>query len=167
MYFAYGFTILVTMVFGVLCFGYDVDQMYVFNLPQNSLGYVLILTYALNVLFTYPVCILPAHIVIDHMFDSTSETERNMSAFKKGLCRFILTIFIFCAAYFVPNLNALLGILGGLLGSMLQYVFPIVMHWKYFKGQTALQLAEYLAILAFAGSATVFGTYQSAKQLMV
>ena len=32
-YFSYGLVLILTMIFGVLCFGYGVDQMFVFNLP--------------------------------------------------------------------------------------------------------------------------------------
>jgi ABC-type antimicrobial peptide transport system permease subunit len=82
------------------------------------------------------------------------------------MVRVTITTLIFCVAYFIPDLTSLLGILGALFGSTIQYILPILMHWKVFRGPTLARKTEYLLLLIIAFIAIVLGLYQSIREML-
>jgi len=45
----------------------------------------------------------------------------------------LLMFILFLVAYFLPSISGLLGIIGAISGSSLQFFFPIVLHYKRIK----------------------------------
>lgn len=129
---------------------------------------MLALLYTLNILLTYPIQIFPAHIIIDHLMGKQQkQATGKMTKAKIILFRLALTLFIYISAYLIPNLTPLLGLLGAFFGTVVQFFYPVLLHWVYFKQQSLATKLTYVGLLGFSMVSVVFGTYESGKNLLI
>jgi hypothetical protein len=76
-----------------------------------------------------------------------------------------MTLFIFGIAYVVPNFAAFLNIVGSVLGTLLQYFFPCLMHMVYFDALKRDFMA-YLIIIGFSSATIGLGLYSSIVEMI-
>lgn len=120
--------------FCIFAFGYDsieASPLITSSLPQDAVFvWVVEILFALNLVFSYPLVIFPANIVIEsYLFKGWAKTKKRQWC--KNLWRTImvaLTIVIALSVY--DSLDKFLSISGALTCSPIAFILPAMFHYK-------------------------------------
>ncbi|CAA9995095.1 unnamed protein product [Nesidiocoris tenuis] len=149
--------------FGYLCYGdHMIPGSITLNIPLNELlGQSVRIMMALAIFFSYGLQFyVPMKIVWPPIERKLSEEWR---LFGELLTRTFLVFFTFCLAIAIPNLSAVISLVGALSSSTLALIFPpiieIVTFWD--SGLSKRTVIKDVLIALFGFTGFLFGTYAS------
>lgn len=121
----------------------------------DALQYTIIILFCFNLLFTYPLMLYPAHIIVENtLYSSWPKTKKRQ--WTKNLRRTLLVAFTVCFTMAVDDkINKFLGILGALTCTPIAFTFPALFHLKAI-AETKFQKWLDIAIVAFSLVVMVF-----------
>lgn len=100
------------------------------DLPKNWVGYGVKILFSLNLFFSYPLVLYPAHIVIENIiYDGWPKTKRRQ--WSKNFTRSLLVLFTVILTILIGDkLDKFLGIVGSLTCTPIAFTFPALFHLK-------------------------------------
>jgi len=100
------------------------------ELPQNWFGWILKFLFSLNLIFSYPLVLHPAHIVIEnYLYNGMAKSKKRQ--WLKNLTRTILVgITVIVTVALGHELDKFLGLLGALTCTPIAFSFPAIFHYK-------------------------------------
>jgi proton-coupled amino acid transporter len=116
---------------GVLAMGSSVDEIVLFSLPNGRADVKFFqILYAVALALTYPLQILPAFNIMENSeiikkFIQPQQDNWKMRRFLFRTCVTIVNCFI---AFGVPRFAVFLNIIGGICGTSLQFIFPVIIY---------------------------------------
>ena len=116
------------------------------NLPPKSwITYVIKILFSLNLIFSYPLVIHPANLVLEsYLFGSWAKTRRRQMS--KNVSRSIIVALSCVVALTVyDKLDRFLGITGALTCTPIAFILPSIFHYKVC-AETPMQRAIDLTI---------------------
>lgn len=105
------------------------------NLPQNAVVYIIKIFFSINLVFTYPLQLHPASVIIEsYLFRGMPKTLKRQ--WLKNLTRTILVLFtvIFCLSL-GDSLDKFISVLGSLACTPISFTLPCMFHLKLFEGE--------------------------------
>ena len=129
------------------------------NLPQNAVVYVIKIFFSINLVFTYPLQLHPASIIIEsYIFKGMPKSPKRM--WLKNLLRTILVMFtvIFCLSL-QNSLDKFISVLGSLACTPISFTLPCIFHLKLYENElTKFQKGVNYFIIVFSMFITFFCT---------
>ena len=142
------------IIFCTLCvwsMGGSVNQIVLFSLPKNRADVLMFqVFYALALILTYPLQLLPAFQLIEKIgwIKAYINPQLKYSRFRRLVLRAIINVSICLIAFTIPQFASFLNILGSVMGTSLNFVIPVYMHYRIFKDKlTTKNKIEYMIIL--------------------
>jgi len=98
------------------------------DLPKDWVGYGVKILFSLNLFFSYPLVLYPAHIVIENIiYDGWAKTKRRQ--WSKNFTRTLLVLFTVILTILIgKKLDKFLGIVGSLTCTPIAFTFPALFH---------------------------------------
>ena len=98
--------------------------------PKNWGTWIIKLLFASNLVFSYPLVIHPANIVIEsYLFGTWPKTRKRQMS--KNVSRTIIVVVSCVVALLVyDKLDKLLSVTGALTCTPIAFTFPALFHWK-------------------------------------
>jgi len=129
------------------------------NLPKNVIVYLIKIFFSINLVFTYPLQLHPASIIIEsYLYRGMVKSKRRQ--WLKNLSRTLLVLFtvIFCLSL-GNSLDKFISILGSLACTPISFTLPCMFHLKLFANELT-QKQRYLDyfIIGFSIFITFFCT---------
>ncbi|XP_058061139.1 proton-coupled amino acid transporter-like protein CG1139 isoform X1 [Anopheles bellator] len=156
--------------FGYLKYGDAVKGSITLNLPGDQLLAQLVrIMMALAIFFSYPLQFyVPMSVITPHIRRHLHTVQSRQIG--EYLTRVTLVLFTFMLAAMVPNLGAVISLVGAVSSSTLALIFPpiieIVTFWPNGLGRHYWVLWKDLTIMVFGILGFVFGTYTSIAQIL-
>ena len=129
------------------------------GMEPEGLQYAIIILFCINLLFTYPLMLYPAHIIVENgLYSSWPKTKKRQ--WTKNLTRALLVAFTVVFTMAVDEkIDKFLGILGALTCTPIAFTFPALFHLKAI-AKTKFQRATDITIIIFSIIVMVFcGTW--------
>ncbi|KAL1399245.1 hypothetical protein pipiens_008365 [Culex pipiens pipiens] len=156
--------------FGYLKYGEDVQGSITLNLPGDQfIAQLVRIMMALAIFFSYG---LQFYVPISILSPSVKRRLHSEQAQLIGeyLMRVGLVVFTFLLAAMIPNLGAVISLVGAVSSSTLALIFPplieIVTFWPDGLGKRYWVLWKDIGIMMFGICGFVFGTYTSVAQII-
>jgi proton-coupled amino acid transporter len=129
------------------------------QLPQGWVTYTILILFSLNLIFSYPLVLYPAHIIIENIIYSGVPKSRTRQMFKNN-SRTILVFGTLCLTIMLGDkLDKFLSILGALTCTPIAFTFPALFHLKAVAETTAQKVVDILLIV-FSLIILVYCTYK-------
>ncbi|CAD8186966.1 unnamed protein product [Paramecium pentaurelia] len=129
------------------------QQIILFCLDNNPLSYVIQICYAFGLICSYPLQVLPAFQQIERIekLKSYINPELKYSSFRRLAIRSLINILLGLIGYSIPKFAYFVNILGAIGGASLNFLFPILIHKKYFENDELKRKSKftYYGILSF------------------
>jgi amino acid permease len=140
-----GFTAISYMLFGMFCVfawgGEQIDGAGVVTnegitalisdeLPHNFVGYTVLVLFSLNLLFSFPLILYPAHKIIEtYLYNGWPKSKKRQMS--KNTNRTLLVAFIVMVTVALgEKIDKFLSILGALTCTPIAFSFPTLFHYK-------------------------------------
>ncbi|XP_050082423.1 proton-coupled amino acid transporter-like protein CG1139 isoform X1 [Anopheles aquasalis] len=156
--------------FGYLKYGEAVKGSITLNLPGDQLIAQLVrIMMALAIFFSYSLQFYVPMSIINPYIRRNLQTVQSRQI-GEYLARVALVLFTFLLAAMVPNLGAVISLVGAVSSSTLALIFPplieIVTFWPNGLGRHYWVLWKDIAIMVFGILGFIFGTYTSIAQIL-
>ncbi|XP_055614206.1 neutral amino acid uniporter 4 [Uranotaenia lowii] len=156
--------------FGYLKYGDDVQGSITLNLPGDQfIAQLVRLMMALAIFFSYGLQFYVPMTILGPIVTRKLHSEQ-AQLIGEYLLRVGMVVFTFILAALIPNLGAVISLVGAVSSSTLALIFPpiieIVTFWPTGMGKRYWVLWKDLAIMAFGILGFVFGTYTSIAQIL-
>jgi proton-coupled amino acid transporter len=124
----------VYVTFGYFCVNAWGDQMttplITDELPSGWVTYIILLLFSLNLVFSYPLVLYPAHIIIENIIYAGWPKSRKRQMLKNN-SRTLLVFFTVCLTIMLGDkLDKFLSVLGALTCTPIAFTFPALFHYK-------------------------------------
>ncbi|XP_058453899.1 proton-coupled amino acid transporter-like protein CG1139 isoform X2 [Malaya genurostris] len=156
--------------FGYLKYGENVQGSITLNLPGDQfIAQLVRIMMALAIFFSYGLQFYVPMTILQPVIKRRLHTEQSQ-LIGEYLTRVGLVVFTFLLAAMIPNLGAVISLVGAVSSSTLALIFPplieIVTFWPDGLGKRYWVLWKDIAIMAFGICGFVFGTYTSIAQIL-
>ncbi|KAL4441416.1 hypothetical protein ABPG74_013711 [Tetrahymena malaccensis] len=120
-----GFSIL-----GAMAQGDSLSEIILFSLPKRSDVAYFQITYAIALVMSYPLQLLPSLQIIEssRLIKSIIKPQEKNYKMKRFFFRTFVTIIISSFAFLIPRFAIFLNLIGAFAGTALQFVFPVIMY---------------------------------------
>lgn len=127
------------------------------NLPKTPLTYIMKVLFCFNLVFSYPLTLYPAHIIIEnYLYAGWPKSKKRQLS--KNISRTMLVLFtVVFTMWMGEKINKFLSILGSLSCTPIGFTFPALFHLKAV-AETPKQKAVDWAIIIFSLVALVYCT---------
>lgn len=121
----------------------------------EGLQYTIIILFCFNLLFSYPLVLYPAHLIVENTLYSTWPKSKKRQ-WTKNFSRFLLVLFTVIVTMLVAdNIGKFLGILGAVTCTPIAFTFPAMFHLKII-AKTKCQIWTDWIIIVFSLVVMVF-----------
>ncbi|CAD8190975.1 unnamed protein product [Paramecium pentaurelia] len=162
--------VLLFIIFSLVCgFGYgiDINQIVLFNLQDNPFMAVVQISYAIGLLLSFPVQLLPAFQILEgnekvnsYIYKSQDSANR-----KRIIIRMVQVVLLSLIAMFIPQFAVFLSLVGGFSGSALQFYFPLVIYKKnFYDSQPVRQRTTYCCLMIIG---IIVGSFAAINSLIL
>lgn len=156
--------------FGYLKYGEDVKGSITLNLPGDQfIAQLVRIMMALAIFFSYGLQFYVPMSILTPSIKRRLQSDQSQ-LIGEYLLRVGLVVFTFLLAAMIPNLGAVISLVGAVSSSTLALIFPplieIVTFWPDGLGKNYWILWKDIAIMTFGICGFVFGTYTSVAQII-
>ncbi|XP_040170575.1 proton-coupled amino acid transporter-like protein CG1139 isoform X1 [Anopheles arabiensis] len=156
--------------FGYLKYGDSVKGSITLNLPGDEfIAQLVRIMMALAIFFSYSLQFFVPMSILNPHIRRRLHTEQSR-LIGEYLARVSLVVFTFILAAMIPNLGAVISLVGAVSSSTLALIFPplieIVTFWPDKLGRHYWVLWKDIAIMVFGILGFIFGTYTSVAQIL-
>ena len=152
--------------FGLYCFsiwGEDtaplvIDNVFKDKLSPSWLSYLIIVFFCSNLLFTYPLVLYPAHIIIESVLYKGWEKSKKRQWSKNFTRTILVTITVVLTLSIGDKINNLLSLNGAIFCTPVAFLFPAMFHLKAV-AETNFQKGIDISIIVFSCIVMVYCTY--------
>lgn len=145
--------------FCVIAWGSTLDEspLITDKLPEGGVGWSIQILFALNLIFSFPLVLYPAHIIIEnYLYSGWPKTKKRQ--WSKNLTRMLLVGFVVILTVLLKQkLDKFLSILGALTCTPIAFTFPAIFHYKAC-AETTCQKAIDLTLVVISIAALIFCT---------
>lgn len=158
------------VVFGTYCisvWGNDIKSLVTSNVDNEPsapswLNYTIKILFMINLLFSYPLVIYPAHIIIENIIYAGWEKSRKRQL-SKNVTRSILVAFTVVFTLVIgEKIEKLLSFNGALFCTPVAFIFPAAFHLKAVANDKCSKATD-ITILVFSFAVMIFSTIMSIK----
>ena len=129
------------------------------NLPEGPVTYIILFLFSLNLVFSYPLVIYPAHIIIENRIYVGWQKSRKRQMLKNN-SRTILVFITCCMTILLGDkLDKFLSILGAVSCTPIAFTFPALFHLKAV-AKTPLEKGSDILLIVFSLVILVYCTLQ-------
>ncbi|CAD8095657.1 unnamed protein product [Paramecium sonneborni] len=141
------------IIFSLVCgygYGRNINQIVLFNLSGNHFMAIVQISYAIGLLLSFPVQLLPAFQILEEnervkSFINKSQDQANC---KRIIIRMVQVLLLSFIAMFIPQFAVFLSFVGGFSGSALQFCFPLMIYRKnFYESQPVRQRTTYCCLM--------------------
>merc|ERR1712228_1092874 len=100
------------------------------NLPRDVIGYGIVMLFSLNLFFSFPLVLYPAHIVIETILYSGWEKTKKRQWSKNFTRTLLVGVAVVLTIGIGEKLNKFLSIAGALTCSPIAFTFPALFHYN-------------------------------------
>ena len=126
-------------------------------LPDNNFIYIVKFLFCLNLIFSYPLQLYPAHIVIENYLYINWEKSKKRQWFKNFTRSMLVLYTILFTMWLDKKISNFLAILGALTCTPIAFTFPGLFHYKVC-AVTKTEKAIDIAVIIFSFACTVYCT---------
>jgi solute carrier family 36 (proton-coupled amino acid transporter) len=128
-------------------------------LPNGWVTYTILILFSLNLVFSYPLVLYPAHIILENIFYAGWPKSKKRQMCKNN-SRTIL-VFLTCVVTIMlgDKLDKFLSILGALTCTPIAFTFPALFHLKAVASTTAEKVSDIILII-FSLAVLIYCTVQ-------
>ena len=121
------------------------------QLPEGWVTYIILFLFSLNLIFSYPLVLYPAHIIIENIIYTGMPKSRKRQMLKNN-SRSLLVFFTCCLTIMLGDkLDKFLSILGALTCTPIAFTFPALFHLKAVAETTVQKVTDILLIVVSLG----------------
>ena len=129
------------------------------NLPQGPVTYIILFLFSLNLVFSYPLVLYPAHVIIENRLYAGWNKSRKRQMFKNN-SRTILVFLTVCLTILLGDkLDKFLSIVGALTCTPIAFTFPALFHLKACAESTADKVID-ISLFLFSMAILIYCTLQ-------
>lgn len=144
------------LALGMFCyvaFGQFTKPFILLNMAPNGLNYIVQLLYVIGILCTSPLLMVPVFKILEHssFYDLFPEKEYFPNS-KRIIMRQTVMMGYAIIAYFIPNLNQFLNFIGGINGTFLVFIMPVMFYLKVFAGKIGVAQRMWLYFMLIFGT---------------
>jgi hypothetical protein len=134
-------------------FGQFTKPFILLNMDPNGMNYLVQLLYVLGILCTSPLLMVPVFKIIEKsaLFDYFP-SKKGDDNYKVVAMRQIIMLAYTTVAYFIPNLNQFLNFVGGVNGTFLVFILPVMFYLKEFRGEIGILHKGWLYFVMIFGT---------------
>ena len=137
-----------------------IDNVFQDKLSPSWLSYLIIVLFAANLVFSYPLVLYPAHIIVESVLYKGWEKSKKRQ-WMKNLTRSILVAFTVVLTLSTgEKINNLLSLNGSLFCTPVAFLFPAMFHLKAV-ATDGFQKGVDIAIIIFSCLVMVYCTYDA------
>ncbi|XP_041988279.1 proton-coupled amino acid transporter 2 [Aricia agestis] len=151
--------------FGYLKYGSHVLGSITLNLPGSALAQSARAAMAAAILLSYGLQLYVPVTVVWPMVKARLTTDAALE-YGEAVVRFVLISITFMAAVMIPNLSAIISLVGAFSSSALALIFPPIIELVTFWPDRGWRLYKNVAIVIFGLTGFGFGTYASIQNIL-
>ena len=167
---AYIVRIIIKLSFSVLAFlsfGANTDEIVVNNLPPGPVHITVSSFFAFSCILSYVLVVFPILENIHNSVTTRIQNDEIPSFLTYAVVRVTLVLMTVAVPILVPSFLVIVMFLGGTLGSIECYIFPVVLHLKLkYKKLNSYQVGVDIFVACFGVVALIFGIAMSIKTLI-
>lgn len=121
------------LIFGQFCvfaWGSTIEPLITDKLPHDFVGNSIRILFSINVLFSYPIVIYPAHMVVESIlykgWEKSKKRQMSKNVTRTALVGFTVIVTILLG----KKLDQFLSIIGSLFCTPIAFTFPAMFHYK-------------------------------------
>mmetsp|Transcript_14359 Transcript_14359/g.13937 ORF Transcript_14359/g.13937 Transcript_14359/m.13937 type:complete len:189 (+) Transcript_14359:1105-1671(+) len=138
-----GLLITLVAVFGSVSYasyGENIGDLVTENLPHNNLTSAVLLFYAIGLLGTYPLAMMPAFEVIENSSCfKNMRTSEKIPKLKSLIMRTMMVLFTALIASIIPKFGLFISLIGAFTCTALAFILPVLMYNSVFSDALTLK----------------------------